>query len=370
VPSPVDLGFSVSGIMATGPEQKNTFCIGKERQAIMSQYIGDLKNLPTYEFFCEAIERFRLMYRFEPRIIACDLHPDYLSTLHARILEEELKIRVIPVQHHHAHIASVMAENLLDEKIIGVCLDGTGYGTDGNIWGGEFMVADLSDFTRFAHFDYVPVPGGDIAVDEPWRMGFSYYYKYFGNTDRIKSLPFLKATDQSKVEMIRKQIDGDINSPLSSGAGRLFDAVAAITGICTVSGFDSEAPVRLEAVIDKVTEEFYPVETGKKVIFKETIDRIVDDVGKKAFPYISAKFHNTVTEAIVEECIMIKKETSLSKVILSGGVFQNLYLLARTCRILRENDFEVFTNRQVPANDGGVSLGQLAVAAKKSGLCV
>ena len=196
----------------------------------MSQYIGDLKNQETYNFFCETIDRFSDLFRFKPELIACDLHPEYLSTHYARLFENELNIPVVRIQHHHAHIASCMAEHGLDEDVIGISLDGTGFGSDGNIWGGEFMIADLNNFRRFSHFDYVPMPGGDKAIDEPWRMAYSYIYKYFGDNFDYESVPLFKSIDAEKLAIVREMIVKKINSPLTSGAGRLFDAVSAILG--------------------------------------------------------------------------------------------------------------------------------------------
>ena len=206
VPRPVDLKCNVEGILALGAEQKNSFCIGKGNQAVMSQYIGDLKNPATYNFFIETIDRFSDLFRFKPEFIACDLHPDYLSTHHAENLENELNIPLIRIQHHHAHIASCMAEHGLDEEVIGISLDGTGFGTDGNIWGGEFMIADLKSFRRFTHFDYVPMPGGEKAIDEPWRMAFSYIYKYFGDSFDYESVPLFNSIDKQKLILVKEMI--------------------------------------------------------------------------------------------------------------------------------------------------------------------
>ena len=192
VPRPVDLNYSVDGILALGPEQKGSFCIGKNFQAVMSQYIGDLKNIATYDFYRESIDRFSALFRFRPEYAVCDMHPDYYSTRYAATLGKELDIPVIKVQHHHAHIVSCMAEYGLSEKVIGISLDGTGYGTDGNTWGGEFLIADEASFDRFTHFDYVPMPGGDKVADEPWRMAFSYLFRYFGDTLDYDSLPLFR----------------------------------------------------------------------------------------------------------------------------------------------------------------------------------
>ncbi len=370
VPSPIDLKMNADGILALGAEQKNTFTIGRDNQAIMSQYIGDLKNYPAYTFLCEAVDRFRKMFLFEPAMIACDLHPDYLSTSHARLLEEQLGIPLVKVQHHHAHIASCMAEQSLDEEVIGICLDGTGFGADGNTWGSEFFRAGLSGYTRLTHFDYIPLPGGDKAVDEPWRMAVSYIYKYFGKAFNYQSVPSLKQIPDDKIALVIEMIEKGINTPLTSGAGRLFDAVSVITGLCIESAFDSEAPMRLESIADPKVRDHYPFRLGECIVFSDTIKAVMEDLGKADVAVIAARFHNTVAEAIVQTAIKIRESTYLNNVVLSGGVFQNRYLLERCLGMLEKNNFIINTNRLVPANDGGISLGQLAVASKIRELCV
>jgi hydrogenase maturation protein HypF len=364
VPRPVDLNQNVEGVLALGAEQKNSFCLGKGNQAIMSQHIGDLKNLETYDFFCETIDRFTDLFRFRPELIACDLHPQYLSTHYARLFENELKIPVVRVQHHHAHIASCMAEYGMDEDVIGISLDGTGMGNDGEIWGGEFMTAGLNNFIRFSHFDYVPMPGGDKAIDEPWRMAYSYIYRYYGDNFDYGSVQLFKSIDAEKIAIVRKMIIQKINAPLTSGAGRLFDAVSAILGLCSTASFDSEAPLRLESAINSETDDFYPYQTGKTIVFADTLMAIINDLPKSNISLISAKFHNTVGQVILDMSEQIRKETSLNKVVLSGGVFQNKYLLEKAFSLLVSAGFEVFTNHLVPANDGGLSLGQLLIASK------
>jgi hydrogenase maturation protein HypF len=262
-----------------------------------------------------------------------------------------------------------MAENFLDEKVIGISLDGTGYGPDGNIWGGEFLISDLHEYKRYTHFDYVPMPGGDKAVDEPWRMALSYLNKYLTNTDYLK-LPLFNSVDHQQIALVREMIDKKINSPLTSGTGRLFDAVSAILGLCTVSKFDSEAPIRLESVIDPATESYYPFEAGPSIVLAKTFKAILDDLYKRDISIISAKFHNTIAQIILTVSESIRRETSIRKVVLSGGVFQNKYLLERLKVLLPEKHFEVFTNNSVPANDGGISLGQLIIASKIKRKCV
>jgi hydrogenase maturation protein HypF len=262
-----------------------------------------------------------------------------------------------------------MAEHHLDEKVTGISFDGTGYGTDGNIWGGEFLIADLSGFERYTHFDYIPLPGGDKAVDEPWRSAFSYIYSYFGNTIDYEKIPGLKTINHEKLKIIREMIDKRINTPLSSSAGRLFDAVSAILGICTMASFDSEAPMRLESIASDCTDDIYPFEISDVLSFRETIKAMIEETEKHEISYISAKFHNTVAMASVKVAEKIRNERAINKVVLSGGVFQNKYLLEKTIRLLTQAGFNVYTNILVPANDGGIALGQLAVASKISELC-
>jgi hydrogenase maturation protein HypF len=364
VPQPIDLECDVEGILALGAEQKNSFCIGKGRQAVMSQYIGDLKNHSTYNFFIETVDRFSNLFRFRPELVVCDLHPQYLSTLYAEMFEKELNIPLVRVQHHHAHIVSCMAENRLDEEVIGISLDGTGLGEDENIWGGEFLIAGLKSFTRYSHFDYVPLPGGEKAIEEPWRMAYSYIFKYLGENFDFESIPLFRSIDKKKLSIIREMIIKKINTPMTSGAGRLFDAVSAILLLCADATFDSEAPMRLESVINCETNDYYPFQAGKTVVFADTISGIIADSGRKDVSLISAKFHNTVAQAVLEVSKQIRKETSLNKVILSGGVFQNKYLLEKSLYLLNRNRFNVFTNHLVPANDGGISLGQIVIASK------
>ena len=362
-PSPVPMPFNADGILAVGAELVNCFCFGRGTQAIMSQHIGDLKNAETLEFFEESIERFSHLYKFEAKAVVCDMHPDYLSSLYAR----KADLPLIEVQHHHAHMASVMAENALDEEVIGVVMDGTGYGTDGKIWGGEFFTGDLSSFERYAHFAYVPIPGGDAAVKEPWRTALSYLYAVYGKELFNLKILFVQTLDKSKAELIIQLIDKKLNSPESSSAGRLFDAVSALLQLCEVSSFHAEAPMRLEDVLDGTVSGDYPyVYKQRTVDFSPAIKAIVDDLTNDLSPaLISAKFHNTVANAVLEVCKKIKEERSLEKVVLSGGTFQNRYLSQKVENDLEAEGFKVFFHRTVPANDGGLALGQLAIAAKK-----
>jgi len=362
VPFPLNLNINVDGILATGAELVNCFCIGKENQAILSQHIGDLKNTETYEFYCETIEHFKKLFRFTPSVIVSDKHPDYLSTQYAR----ETKLPHIQVQHHHAHIASCIAEHKIDEKVIGISLDGTGYGDDCCIWGSEFFICDLETYLRFCHFEYFPMPGGDKVTEEPWRMALSYLYQIFGNDFHKFGLPFLKNIEFKTIELLCNAMDKKINCPLTSGAGRLFDAVAALINLNTHSNFHAEAPMRLESIIIKGISDTYPFSVKNTISFAETIHCIIDDIANRVSPgLISAKFHNTVAEAICNAAITAREKYHINKIVLSGGTFQNKYLLEKLELMLTDINFEVYSHIQVPTNDGGIALGQLVIAAKK-----
>jgi hydrogenase maturation protein HypF len=361
VPVPVRTNMNMSGILATGAELVNCFGIGKDNQVIISQHIGDLKNIETYEFYCETIEKFKKLFRFTPTLIVSDLHPNYLSTQYA----VETGLKHLKVQHHHAHIASCMAENDLDEKVIGVSFDGTGLGDDNNIWGSEFFVCDLKEYSRQSHFEYIPMPGGDKVTEEPWRMAVSYLYKLYGNNFQSLELPFLKNINHSNIELLCNAIDKGINCPLTSSSGRLFDAVSALLNLCPVSKFHAEAPMRLESVIDKKIKQAYSFSINKTVSFTETFEQVFNDIHHQVpVSEISTKFHNTVIFAIYEVCKEIRIRYNLNKVVLSGGTFQNKYLLENIENLLKKNDFEVFSHRKVPTNDAGIALGQMILAAK------
>ncbi len=359
-PDPIDLHFVAEGILATGAELSNCFCIGKDKQGILSQHIGDLKNADTYEFYTENIKEFSRMYRFKPRLVACDMHPDYLSTQYAR----ELKLPVKEVQHHHAHVAAVMAEYGISDRVIGLIYDGTGYGTDGNIWGSELMIADYSSFTRLNHFEYVALPGGDIATREPWRSTLAYLYHVFGKEWKKLDIPFLNMIDIAKAEKLVLAIDKGINSPLCCSAGRLFDAVAAMLNLCIESNYHAEAPMRLENAIDKKHDESYSFSLSPEISFNAMIREIVDDIkSQQSTTEIAAKFHNTLALAALQQIQITFEQSGIQKVVLSGGTFQNRYLTEKLLHLLRHNNFEVYYPREVPCNDGGIALGQLAVAA-------
>jgi len=366
VPSPFQLGTNTEGIFAAGAELVNCFGIGKGSQAILSQHIGDLKNLETLEFYEEAVKRFEKMFRFQPEIFVVDMHPDYLSRKYCtgRITDPSI---LTEVQHHHAHIASCMAEHGLDEQVIGVCLDGVGYGTDGNIWGFELMRCDLMDFQRELHPEYIAQPGGDLTTKEPWRMGLSYLYKEYGKEMKDLELPFLNSIDHNTIDLVTMAIDRGLNTPLTCSAGRLFDAVSAITNLCTHSDFHAEAPMRLEQVAVSDENRFYKfLISGNEIITGQTIRSVVEEViNQVPVPVISARFHNTVIKMILDGCRHIHQKTGIRKVVLSGGSFQNRYLLEKLERSLALMGLNCFSHEKIPSNDGGIALGQIAIGAKR-----
>jgi len=360
-PVPIKLKKNVDGILSTGAELVNCFCIGKDNQAILSQHIGDLKNYETYEFYVETIEKYKKLFRFEPKLVVSDLHPNYLSTRYA----EETKLPHIKIQHHYAHIASCMAEHNLEEKVIGVCFDGTGYGTDNNIWGSEFFICDLKGFERINHFSYVPLPGGDKVTSEPWRMAVSYLFKFYGREFLNMKLPFLKKINKQHLELLCDAIEKNINCPLGCSAGRLFDAVAALTDICTESKFHAEAPMRLESIIDSNIKESYSFTSAKDISFEKMFKEILSDIQEGLSPsLISTKFHNTIMDVVVSTVKGARRDFDIDKVVLSGGTFQNKYLSEQIENRLTDENFKIFISAKIPVNDAGIALGQLFVASQ------
>ncbi len=364
VPQVIDLGAPMHDLLACGAELKHTFCLTKDHYAILSQHIGDLENYETLCFFQETLANLKNLFRAEPQAVAYDLHPNYRSTQFALTLPLERKIGV---QHHHAHIASCMAENHLQGKVIGVAFDGTGYGTDGKIWGGEFLVADLETFERRAHLRYVPLPGGDAAVRQPWRMALSYLRDTFGPGTLPTGPQFLQHAPDKQIAVVDAMIARRIQSIETSSSGRLFDAVAALVGLGSAVTFEGQAAIALEFAAQPGVEDrysFHLEDVGPMQLdMRPMIEEIVRDLARCAcVGLISARFHNAVAAAIVQVCQRIRQQEQLTRVCLSGGVFQNMYLLKHTVRGLDKDGFQVFLHALVPPNDGGISLGQAAIA--------
>ncbi len=378
VPFPIRVPFELEEILACGAELKNTFCLTKEGYAFLSQHIGDLENLETLTSYEASIEHFKKLFRIEPRVIAYDMHPEYLSTKYAKEQGADTKTparygakTLVAVQHHHAHIASCMAEHGLRERVIGVAFDGTGYGADGRIWGGEFLVADYRGFERVGHLAYVPMPGGEAAIKRPYRMAISHLHRAYGSLEL--DLPLLQRINPVELRVIEHQIERGLNSPLTSSMGRLFDAVSALIGVRDVINYEAQAAIELEMIAEEGVEEAYGFNIraerggahGASLVLDPAplIRAIVADMKRgMERSVISAKFHNAVAAMVLAVCDMIREREGLNKVVLSGGVFQNVYLLRRSLHLLRDADFEVYIHRLVPCNDGGISLGQALVA--------
>jgi hydrogenase maturation protein HypF len=358
------LSFPVAEILACGAELKNTFCLTREHHAFLSQHIGDLENYETLVFFEQTLDRMKDLFRITPTAVAYDLHPMYLST---KLALEMTGVDKIGVQHHHAHIASCMAENGIAAKVIGVAFDGTGYGTDGKIWGGEFLVADFAGFERRAHFRYIPLAGGDTAVREPWRIALSYLVDTFGTQADSLDLPLWRRVPAKKLSAVRTMIERGINTVPTSACGRLFDAVASIVGLRDDVNFEAQAAIELEMIAAQGVDASYPFEITAgdpwQIDVRPAIQAIVRDVlAGKPVSWIAAAFHNTVAAIVREVCRRVRSAEAISRVCLSGGTFQNVYLLERAVSLLRADGFEVFLHAQVPPNDGGISLGQAVIA--------
>ncbi len=351
-PEVMDLGREVPELLACGGELKNAFCLTKGRHAILSQHIGDLENYETLVFFEETLANLKRLFRVEPAAVAHDLHPGYLSTRFALGMEGLPKIGV---QHHHAHIAACMLENGLDGEVIGVACDGTGYGTDGAIWGGEFFTGGYAGFERRAHFRYVPMAGGDAAIREPWRAALSYLMDAFGPDAEFAAAP------AERVRVVRQMLRKQVNTWRTSSCGRLFDAVASLAGIRHEVNFEGQAAIELEAIAAD-SGEAYPFAIGEGTVdFRPAIRSIVEL--REPAPVIAARFHQTVASAIVEQAAAIAAASGLDRVCLSGGTFQNWRLLDLVIPALGGAGLEVFVHARVPPNDGGIALGQAAMAA-------
>lgn len=357
-------------ILACGAMLKNTFCLGRGHHAFLSPHIGDLENLETLKAYEEGIERLKKMLYTEPEVVAYDLHPEYLSTKYALGLE---KVKKLAVQHHHAHVVSCMAENGLEGEVIGVAFDGLGYGEDGRLWGGEFLLATPEDYRRIAHLEYIPMPGAEKAIKEPWRMVVSYLYHTYGEDFSDIDIPFVKTLDKKRWPIIKDMIDKGVNSPLTSSMGRLFDGISSLLGIRKEVTYEGQAAIELENLAEEGVGEAYPfevMEKGGKIIigWNGLIRKIVGDIlGGVPLPALSARLHNSVARMVVELCSLLR--TGNTRVVLSGGVFQNALLLRLCQDALKEKGFGVYIHHKVPTNDGGLCLGQAVVADRRLRAC-
>ncbi|MDX6268764.1 MAG: hydrogenase maturation protein HypF [Frankiales bacterium] len=361
VPSPLVLPVPApQPVLACGAALKNTFCIARGGLAFVSHHIGDLDNYATWQSYVEGIGYLTRLLDVEPRVVSHDLHPDYPSTRYA--LERD-GVELIGVQHHHAHIASCLADNGRSGPVIGVAFDGLGMGLDGTAWGGEFLVADLTGFTREVHLEPVPMPGGDLAARQPWRMALAHLERAFDGA--VPAGLDVREHRSGTWEQVRSAMRAGVNAPLTSSAGRLFDAVSALLGVRDEVTYEGQAAIELEHLADPAETGSYdvPVEGGVaavSVLVRAVTEDLLAGVDRT---WIAARFHHALADLVAAVCGRLRDEHGLTAVALSGGVFQNSVLLAGCLDRLQRKDFDVLTHRRVPCNDGGVSLGQAAVAA-------
>jgi len=369
-PLPLQIPMTAIPTLACGTELKNTFCLIRDRYAFVSHHIGDLENQETLSAFEDAIKHYEKIFRINPRLLAADMHPDYLASGYARQRAAEESLPLIEVQHHHAHIVSCMADNDLkqQEPVIGLAFDGTGYGTDGAIWGGEVLLANWEKFERPYHLEYMPLPGGDAAVRKPARMALSLILQADIDLDCFP-FPFHQALDPEEQAALANQVRTGFNTPKTSSIGRLFDGVAALIGLHQQISYEAQNAIALETIADPEEQAGYdfPIEDGQ-ILVSPVIRAIVEDLKRKVTPaVISARFHNGLTACAVRVSENIRSQTGLRQVVLSGGVWQNKILIKQTTTMLNASGFEVFWPHKLPTNDGGVSLGQALVALAVSG---
>ncbi len=368
VPVPVFVKEKLPPVLACGAGLKNTVCLTKEDRAFVSQHIGDLENQETLDFFELTVRHLERILDIQPEIVAHDLHPDYLSTQYAL---KQADCRSVGIQHHHAHIVSAMAENRIDGPVIGFSFDGTGLGTDGKIWGGEVLISELHEFKRAGYLDYVPMPGSNAAIKEPWRMALSYLYHAFGDQAADLDLPLFQTVTDDRIGVVFQMIQKGLNSPETSSLGRLFDGIAAIIGIRDTVRFEGQAAMELEMIAAPEekglydwqwtrADDHYLIDPG--MLVNQVVTDCTDNVPAAV---ISSRFHNTLTQLFAGLCSEIRAETGLDRVVMSGGVFQNTTLLSALSAALAKTGFKVYSQKLVPANDGGISLGQAIAAAAK-----
>ncbi len=355
-PQPIFVNSTGPPVLAVGGELKNTVCLLKDDRAFLSQHIGDLANQEAYAAFQKTITHLTQVFETVPELIVQDLHPDYFSTRWAR---EQTGVRRLAVQHHHAHLAAVLAENQVSEPVIGLIMDGTGYGTDGAIWGGEVLIGDLGEFQRYAHFEYMPLPGGDAAIRAPWRIALSYLIRTFG--EDFPQLPFLKQHNWAPVAEL---VTRNVRCYPTSSCGRLFDAVAALCGGRQTIHYEGQAAIEFMYRVQslKVRPFAYELEqtaTGWQLSVQPIIRAVVRAIQNgESLERLASRFHATLVKLFVELARQARADTGLKLVALSGGVFQNQVLVEALVPALKRARFTVLVHRKVPPNDGGLALGQ------------
>jgi hydrogenase maturation protein HypF len=370
-PLPVTLDREVRPVLAVGGHYKNTFCVATGRYAFLSQHIGDLADADNLAYFERCVAHLERVWQTRPERLACDLHPDYLSTRYARRRAEAEGLPVVAVQHHHAHLVSVLADCHDPGPAVGILCDGTGYGTDGTAWGCEILVGDATGFDRAAHLRNLPLPGGERAIREPWRLAGAYLRETFGPDflAELGDLDFCRRLDAGKWAVIEQMIAGGVNTPLASSAGRLFDAVATLLGLAWESRYEGEPAMALEAEAGGERREArYAWETAEEegvlvADVRPMVREIVSDLrAGVAVGAMAATFQESFAQMMVDLATRVAGERGLQVVALSGGTFQNRFLLERSCELIESNNLRPLYHRSVPPNDGGIALGQALVA--------
>ncbi len=356
-------------VLACGGDLKGAFSLAKGSKAILAEGFGDLSEIDNLVRYEKAINEYAKKFNIKPGIIACDMHPGYFSTRFAEDYRQKAKGALLcRVQHHRAHIASAVIDNSIKEEVIGVAFDGTGSGDDGNMWGGEFFVGRGGSFLRAGRLDYVPMPGMDMVVKEPWRMAASYLYRAYGNDFLKLKIPFVRGMDKKKWVILKKMIDTGLNSPLSSSAGRLFDAAGSIILLKNKALFEAEIPIELERLVDRSCEGSYDFNIRQEgdmpvVDASSVIKGIVKDISKNMDEKrISSKFHNTLACIISTVSMNLRKRYGIKRIVMSGGVFQNKCLAEKAGSSLRQHGFNVYINSRIPTSDSGLPIGQIAIA--------
>jgi len=369
-PVPVKAPFEMPPVLAVGPELKNTICLSRGSELFLSHHIGDLKNDATRRSFEHAIEHLAKLLEVAPEVVAHDMHPGYMSTRWAR--EQSRELPTVEVQHHHAHMAACMCEHGLNEPVLGVVFDGTGYGIDGNVWGGEWLVGDYGGFERTGHLEYFRLPGGDKAVEEPWRTAVALLVQTHGDLEQLQGagLGVVERRSEQERHVLARMVQTGVSSPLTSSMGRLFDGVSALLGVREHCRYEAQAAIELEQLIEpgtraepltwKLHTEEQPLRVDVRPMVAELAELVLRGGSRAA--ELSLRFHCTVVDIVRATCIEIAQRTGLRKVVLSGGVWQNEWLLRGAYETLEQAGFQVHVHRVVPANDGGVALGQAAVA--------
>jgi hydrogenase maturation protein HypF len=366
VPLPLGIDGAPAGILACGAHLKNTIAVTRRNRVFLSQHIGDLENAPAFDFFKTSVKQLEKIIQVRPEVVAYDMHPDYLST---RFAMEVSAATRIGVQHHHAHIASCLGEAGIGGPVIGMALDGTGYGPDGTVWGCEVLVATRREYERVGHLERVGMPGGETAVRQPWRMALSHLVNSFGDDVESLDLRRLLGRDRREIETTLLMLRQGVNSPVTSSCGRLFDAVSSLCRLRDRVSYEGQAAIELEMAADERERGCYPVvieahDASVVISTGSLIRSVVDDlIGGADVGTVSGRFHNWVSASLVETALRVRERQNIDTVALSGGCFQNEILLGRTKSALESRGFDVIVNRLVPTNDGGISFGQAVVAA-------